>query len=71
MHPPSAALNNVDVEPPVRCSGALGAIPQRCCDDTAWLAAQSAAALDVQIVTAAQSDFGPPKFVPFNVFSRT
>ena len=31
----------------------------------------TAAALDVQIVTAAQSDFGPPKFVPFNVFSRT
>ena len=67
----AALAGNVDVEPPVRCSGALGALLQRCCDDTAWLATQSAAALDVQIVTAAQSDFGPPKFVPFNVFSRT
>lgn len=67
----AALAGDVDVAPPVRCGGAFGALLQRCCDDPGWLATQSAPVLDAQIVTAARTDFGPPKFVPFNVFRRT
>ncbi len=51
---------------PGRSPPALAGLLQRASEDRAWCAQQGAAGLALALGTAALTDFGPPRFVPFD-----
>jgi serine/threonine protein kinase len=51
---------------PARCPPALAALVERASEDRRWCRDQGADGLARQLSAAAQADFGPPRFVPFD-----